>query len=36
LIGHGESLTQIADLGLKPEAEQLLLRDTAVKVFGFD
>jgi predicted TIM-barrel fold metal-dependent hydrolase len=36
LIQQDESLTQIEDLGLKPEAKQKLLRDTAVEVFGFD
>jgi predicted TIM-barrel fold metal-dependent hydrolase len=36
LILHEESLTQIEQLGLKPEAKQALLRDTAVKVFKFE
>lgn len=35
LIQHDESLSQVDDLGLKPEAKQELLRDTAVEVFGF-
>lgn len=35
LIQHEESLSQLADLELKPEARELLMRDTAVKVFGF-
>jgi len=33
LIGHAESLEQIADLELKPEALYALLRGTAVEVF---
>ncbi len=36
LILHEESLTQIEQLGLKPEAKQALLRETAVKVFKFE
>jgi predicted TIM-barrel fold metal-dependent hydrolase len=35
LIQHDESLEQVDDLGLKPEAKQKLLRDTAIEVFGF-
>ncbi len=35
LILHEESLKQIDALGLKQEAKQSLLRDTAVKVFNF-
>lgn len=34
LILHGESLAQIEQLGLKPEALRALLHDTAAKVFG--
>ena len=33
LITHSESLSQIADFDLKPEARQALLHDTAAKVF---
>lgn len=33
LIQHDESLSQVEELGLKPEARQLLLRDAALKVF---
>jgi uncharacterized protein len=33
LITHSESLSQIADMELKPEARQALLHDTAAKVF---
>lgn len=36
LILHEESLTQIEELGLKPEAKRALLRETAVKVFKFE
>jgi len=36
LILHEESLTQIEQLGLKPEAKRALLRETAVKVFKFE
>jgi len=36
LILHEESLTQIEQLGLKPEAKWALLRETAVKVFKFE
>ncbi len=36
LILHEESLTQIEQLGLKPEAKRALLRETAVKVFQFE
>lgn len=36
LIGHAESLGQIEDLGLKPEAKEMLLYGTAQKVFGFE
>ncbi len=35
LILHEESLSQIDRLGLKPEAKQALLRDTAAKIFQF-
>jgi len=35
LIDHKESLDQIRALGLKPQAEQKLLRDNAARVFGF-
>lgn len=35
LIEHKESLDQIRALELKPQAEQKLLRDNAMKVFGF-
>lgn len=35
LIQHDESLGQIDDLNLKPEAKQMLLRDTAMNVFRF-
>lgn len=34
LLLHSESLAQIADLGLKPEALRALLHDTAAAVFG--
>lgn len=34
LIQHEESLEQLADLDLKPETRELLMRDTAIKVFG--
>lgn len=34
LIQHGESLSQVDELGLKPGAKQKLLHDTAVEVFG--
>ena len=34
LILHEESLAQIADLDLKPEALRALLHDTAASVFG--
>ena len=34
LILHNESLEQIDQLDLKPEALQALLHDTAAKVFG--
>ena len=33
LITHSESLSQIADMDLKPEARLALLHDTAAKVF---
>jgi predicted TIM-barrel fold metal-dependent hydrolase len=36
LIEHGESLSQIGQYDLKPEAVQALLRDVAVKVFRLD
>ena len=36
LILHAESLRQIADLDLKPEAVQALLHDTAADVFGIN
>lgn len=36
LIQHDESLQQVDYLGLKPEAKQKLLHDTAVEVFGLD
>ena len=36
LILHDESLRQIADLDLKPEAVQALLHDTAADVFGIN
>jgi predicted TIM-barrel fold metal-dependent hydrolase len=36
LIMHEESLRQIDELDLKPEAKRALLRDTAVSVFKFD
>ena len=35
LIQHDESLSQIEDLGLKPEAKEWLLRGTAERVFDF-
>lgn len=35
LIQHEESLQQLEELDLKPEAKQLLLRDTAAKLFRF-
>ena len=35
LIDHKESLDQVRALGLKPQAEQKLLRDNAARVFGF-
>lgn len=35
LIEHKESLDQVRALGLKPQAEQKLLRDNAMRVFGF-
>jgi predicted TIM-barrel fold metal-dependent hydrolase len=34
LILHSESLSQIEQLDLKPEARRSLLHDTAAKVFG--
>jgi hypothetical protein len=33
LITHSESLSQIAEMDLKPQALQALLHDTAAKVF---
>jgi predicted TIM-barrel fold metal-dependent hydrolase len=36
LIGHAESLAQIAELDLKPEARYALLRGTALSVFKLD
>lgn len=36
LILHQESLAQIEALGLKPEAKQALLHDTAASIFGFE
>lgn len=36
LITHAESLSQIDDLDLKPEARQALLRDVALEVFKLD
>ena len=36
LIMHAESLAQVADLNLKPEALQALLHDTAATVFGLE
>ena len=36
LIQHDESLSQVEDLGLKPEARTKLLHDTAAEVFDFD
>jgi predicted TIM-barrel fold metal-dependent hydrolase len=36
LIDHGESLSQIAQLDLKPEATQSLLHDVAAKLFKLD
>jgi predicted TIM-barrel fold metal-dependent hydrolase len=36
LIGHAESLEQIAELDLKPEALYALLRGTALEVFKLE